>query len=273
MRLPEKTHGDYRSLLRDEHEVRRAKNLRYSQSAFARAIGLPPNQYSEILRGRRGLSAQKALSIAQKLGLSKTQSEIFCDLVAVSHGRSFTEKMEARQRLEASRRDIHYRSIEMESFKFISDWFHLAILELMKVEGFVPSPLWIAEQFELPVLRVKQAFHRLQVLGFIKKQNQRWKLTSQNNFLVGGTPAESIKKAHHQLLQRAMKALFTQSLDRREFVSLTVAISPKQIPLVKKRIREFWSALDKELNDESTKTTVYHLGIQFFNLCTGERNA
>lgn len=90
-------------MLQDAFEQRAARNHHYSQSAFARDLGLGISQLNEILKGKKGLSSRNAMRVATALGLSEAERQRFCDLVESEHGRSRRARQRAAARL--SRQD------------------------------------------------------------------------------------------------------------------------------------------------------------------------
>jgi hypothetical protein len=59
----------FRALLQSELDRRRAANRRYSLRAYARALAIDHSALSQILRGRRRLTARKIRTLGPRLGL------------------------------------------------------------------------------------------------------------------------------------------------------------------------------------------------------------
>jgi hypothetical protein len=76
---------DYRRELREELERLQRKNSRFSLRAFARKLGLSPGMLSNVLAGKRNLSVEVALQVAQRLGYSPAETRRFCQLVHLSN--------------------------------------------------------------------------------------------------------------------------------------------------------------------------------------------
>lgn len=53
-----------------EHVAAELAELDMTASELARALGIPPNRITEILRGRRGITADTALRLGRWLGTS-----------------------------------------------------------------------------------------------------------------------------------------------------------------------------------------------------------
>jgi plasmid maintenance system antidote protein VapI len=66
-------------ILTEALRERKLANSSYSLRAFARDLKISPQQLSNVLSGRRGLSVPVAERIAAKLGLSVHEAEIFVE--------------------------------------------------------------------------------------------------------------------------------------------------------------------------------------------------
>jgi hypothetical protein len=76
--------GDYRAELTSELDRRKAKNPRYSLRAFARDLGMTPAALSNVLSGRRNLSVDASIEIAEKLGYSPENVRKFAKAVRLA---------------------------------------------------------------------------------------------------------------------------------------------------------------------------------------------
>lgn len=63
--------------MKEQLQRRQALNSRYSLRSFAKKIGLSPSKLSELLSGKKRLSAARAGEVAEKLGLSGKERELF----------------------------------------------------------------------------------------------------------------------------------------------------------------------------------------------------
>lgn len=255
---------DYRQILRDSLEDRCQKNPRYSLRAFARDIGISAPSLSRILNGHHGLSGKVALDIAKRLSLSPAEQELFGALVESKHARTPVVRKSARRRVNEL--SSTFRSLGADSFRVISDWYHLAILELTLVEGFKSDAVWIADQLGITQIETKAAIARLLKLDLLRNEKGRLVATGSNFVNPQGVPSDAVRKFHGEILERAKRALELQSVAEREFSNLTLAIDEEALPRVRKLIREFTKRLDTELAASPRKSRVYNLSIQFFGL-------
>ncbi len=266
-------YDNYRDILRVEFESRRTRNPGYSQRAFARDLGLGASRMSEVLRGKQGLSPSTAAKLGRGLRLPEVERTYFCNLVTRDHARNEAERKMTQKRIEQFRKLKEYHSIQLDTFKYISEWYHLAIIELTKLPSFQSSSRWIANALSISEEQVVVAIERLKRLRMLRVQEGALVLTSENNFLSGGVASEAVKRFHEQILGKAASAIRTQSVEEREMVTTMLAFDRPLLGEVRKRIQEFWTSIDREMGNRSQSTDLYCLSVQFFNLTGGKKDA
>lgn len=257
----------YREILKNEFEQRNLKNSRYSLRSFARDLGLSPSRLSEVLNGRYGLSRKASEDIANRLSFSKSEKERFCDLVDLSHARSKTKKELARIRLKKS--VLMYKTMELDAFKIISDWHHLAILELTYLDDFKNDSTSMGRVLGISPATVETAIERLKKVGLLKERSGKLIATEDFSAIGDDKPSSAVRNFHKQIIERALSALFEQNFEERDFSSVVMAISKCKLPRAKELIRKFKRDFSELVTDTTSKDSVYCLGVQFFNLAKG----
>ena len=260
---------DYRHILKEQLAIRQELNPNYSLRSFARDLGVPSSNLSEVLNNQRGFSKVTAYKVTAALKFSKSETERFIDLVMASDARSKREKQSAIERL---RRGLTpKKEIQELYFRAISDWYYLALLELVHIKDFQSNHHWIAQKLGITLSQADLALNRMVKLGTLKKVKEKYFSTQTEFVAESPIPSMSIKKFHHQMLNKALKALREQSIHKRSFSSLTIAINEDDIPFVKEEMTKFRRELNQKLterNKEKKPTTVYALTTQFFELLT-----
>ena len=256
---------DYRAYLRDVLTARLRDNARYSLRAFARDLKLPPGRLSEVLNRKKGLSLGAAASISQRLSLSEEEANYFCDLVQIADSRSDSARQIAQQRLERFKGDTEYHELEADVFKVIADWYHFAILELSLVEGFKSDATWIGRKLGISSIEARSAIERLLRLGLFEKSGSRLKKSGAGLTTTNGIPSTAIRQFNRQILAKAAQAIEEQSVDERDFSTITMPINSKKLGEAKKKISAFRRELSEYL-EEGKADQVYTLAIQLFRL-------
>lgn len=133
-------------LLQKKFREGQLKNSRYSQRAFAQKLGVSSGALSEILKGKRAISTPLKKKMAEALQLSPTEQMDFFD-------------DDLPENLKPARRE--YFRLSVDQFHLLSDWWHFAILNLLKTKGFRLDQGWIANRLDLPTRTVADALDRL----------------------------------------------------------------------------------------------------------------
>jgi uncharacterized protein (TIGR02147 family) len=269
-----KRNTDYRDALRDILAIRMKQNPRYSLRAFARDLGLVPSRLSEIINKKQGLSRNAAEKVSKKLHLDNDLCELFCDSASALHSRSPSERRMAQIRLmKRHNESVEYHQLKIDVFNIISDWYHLGIIELMKVKDFREDPFWIAQQLKITPVQVELAIDRLIRMKLIERQDGKLVALAPSGQIEGEIPSESIRKFHRQILTKAGLALGSPHIEQREYSANIMAISRDELTEAKNHIRRFRERFSEQLNNEKPKDNLYCLSIQFFPLSEGGPSA
>lgn len=259
---------DYRQILRAQLAERCQKNPAYSLRAFARDLQVPPSRLSEVMGAKRGLSKEAGLKIARRLGFSANERELFVLQIEAAHARSDARKKEARRLLLDKRREVDAsdKPLTLDAFQVISDWQHYAILELCTVENFDSSIDAIAKRLGLSRVETELSVERLKRLELLEEREGQLRPREEQTISPNGIPSEAIRKFHRQMLGKAEQALTLQSVEERDFSSITLAVDAERLTEAKDLIRRFRREFATLMSSGEKKNRVYNLSIQFFGV-------
>ncbi len=261
---------DYRQILVSEFERRHRSNRRYSLRAFSTRLGISVSTLSEVLNGKLGLSRPRAEKIAERLAMNEIERDYFVSLVESCHARSRQVRERAQVRLQNIQR-ITEKPLQIDAWTFISEWYHLAIVELARTRGFQSRETWIAKKLELDPITVRTACERLIRLGILERKGGKlkttgqWLLTSPHD-----TPSAYTRAFHAAILAKAQRSIEEQSPTERNLSSLVVAINKEKIPEAKKLIMDFNRKLNKLLSADDQPENLYCFSTQLFSLEKGD---
>lgn len=260
---------DHRDYLRSEFGRRTARNSRYSLRAFARDLKLSPSTLSEILKGKYGLERKRALDVAEALSLDAANCEHFADLFEAKFHKNESNRRAAKLRIE-QRQSENKSTISLDAFQVISEWYHLAILELVGIAGAPRDEKGIARRLALPKVLVEEAVARLLRLGLLEKTSTGFRATEE--FLSSGNqvPSLAIRNFHGQILNKAMQALDFQSVQEREFSSTIFSIDRDRLGEAKADLRRLRLDFANKFTATQKQNDVYCLSIQLFSLLEKE---
>lgn len=232
------------------------RNPAYSLRAFARDLGVSHTYLSLVINGRKRLSAKRAYLFAQSLALP---SDAFMGF--------FHDAMNEAKAQKKAKKDLVRESVQLEvdRFRTVSQWYHVAILDLTNVKGFKSDPQWIAEKLGISATECKSAIERLERLGLLKKINGKMKKTDAVLVIPTSYSTSAVKSFHEQMIHRALGALSADSFDSRDITGTTMAIDPALLPLAKKKIQKFRREMLRLLS-VGDKASLYQLNVQLFSL-------
>lgn len=236
-----------RLMLQKELTERCGKNPRYSLRSFSKQVGVPVSSLSSIMSGKRPITQKMKLHLAGALGWSLAEIEP-TNLI---------------------QEELKYHSIGLDSFHIISDWYHFAILELIKVKGYKQDVKWISKALGITVSEVNIAFERLVRVGILELKNGKYVDVTGGNTSWNQSyfTSDAKKRLQKSLLEKAIECLYTTPIEERDNTSMTMAINKQDLDKAKKLITEFRRKFSKILEkDKSKLDSVYQLAIAFYPL-------
>ncbi|MBS1958548.1 MAG: TIGR02147 family protein [Bdellovibrionales bacterium] len=234
---------DFRVFLQDTLVARCKSNPAYSLRAFARQLKLEPSYLSKILSGKRKVTPR----LIQRLG-----SQLALDPLSVAQ-------------FIAS--EPVYHSLTVDQFSVIADWYHYAILELARTQGFIATPAYIAKRLGITGTEARSALERLQRLEMIELDSKGRLVRMPENHSTVGAPfmSAAFRKLQKQILEQAIHAMENVAIEQRDQSSLTMAIDPGLIPEAKLMIKKFRRDLCALLQSKGPiQKEVYQLSISLF---------
>lgn len=216
------------------------------------------------MNGKAGLSVERAKVFADQLNLTDEDRELFLDLVEMEHGRNKVLRKLAKDRV--LRREISKKLIPEDQFSLISQWHYLPLMRLLELQLPSQNPSALATLLGLSEAQIVESLARLEEVGLICKQDDRYICLGSSTTTNRGEPSSSRRRYHKQLLKKAEEAIDTQPLEERSFTSTVLTVDKSQMELAQKRIRQFRADLANELEAAPGKNAVYCLAVNFFAL-------
>ncbi|OQW48824.1 MAG: hypothetical protein A4S09_13580 [Proteobacteria bacterium SG_bin7] len=243
------TSNDFRLLLQRELIERCRKNPKYSLRAFAKALGIVPSALSDMLNGKRTITPASIERLGLALGLELSEVKKYVK------GQTPTA-------------DQNYQQLTMDTYAIISDWYHYAILELMKIKTFKSDRAWIARCLGITKSEVNAAFERLCRVDLIRVDKKGNWIDTSNGFSTNiensNLTSAANKRLQKQILEMSIQALETLSPKVRNHTSMTMPVNPKKLPIAIEKIKKFRRDLCELLENDRDISEVYQLAISLF---------
>lgn len=248
----EKTHTQIwlQNLLTEKIE----KNSQYSLRAFARLVEVSPAVLSRIISGKRKLTFNLAVRIADALHLGPIEKETLYSF--------FTNLNES----EKSAQDQHEKELSIDCYNAMKEWYHYGITQLLFVKNFSDDPKWIAKMLSITELEAKLAIERLLRLEILDRDEngKLYKTTAHLSTTIDIATA-GIRHFQKQILEKSILSLENDELLEKDITSITIAINEERIAEAKTEIKKFRKKMSEFLTT-GEKSRVYNLGIHLIPL-------
>ncbi len=212
-----------------------------------------------MINGKRPITEKMKTRIGLMLGLGPEQISEF-------HKAGARSAVAPRKTDTVRLADV--QQLTLDTYAIISDWYHYAILELLKIPKFKPTNTEISKRLGITKSEANIAVERLQRTGLLLiDERGRWQDTSTNGHatnITGDLTSAASKKLQKQILEMSIRALLELSTDVRSNTSITVAVNPKDIPIAKEKIKVFRRELAEFFEQNQDPSEVYQLAISLY---------
>lgn len=237
------TPGDFALRLETEFQRRKTSNSKYSLRAFAKFLELDPSYLSKLLKGKRPLSSAIEKHCSKLLGWSLEPN-----------------LAETLTRLKDS-----YSTLDLDAFLLISEWYHYAIFELIKIKSTQWNADSVASALSISKEQAQDALTRLQRLGLIRKSGLSFNRTHKGVTTLGNKfTTTAFRALQKEILNRAISAMENIPMEMRDQTSMTLAIPSQQIPKAKKMLTRFRRQFCSSMQNAGNLDSVYHLSLSFY---------
>lgn len=252
-------------ILKEELARRILRNPEYSLRAFAKGLNLDPSLLSKLLKNTRKISPNTAVKIIEKINLSPGEKRVFWDSYIKEREDSYKE----REKIPTT---LNEQYLDHDLFKVISEPYHYAIVEIYRIKKYRGNIGLIANTLGLKVTTVEAAIKKLISIGMLEIRNGEIQ-RSDGRFTTKDKEITDTALKYHQkkILQKAMLALDEVAIEHRIQNSMTIAINPKKIPLLKKMFQDFINQASDVLETGEVKE-VYQMSLSLFPFYNLEQN-
>lgn len=260
-------HHNYTSFLKEVLLEKSKKNPSYSLRAMAKQLSLQPSLLSEVFSGKRHLTEENSVMIAEKLGLDDAGRDYFRTLVQIGRAK----KPQVREVLLNKLRTLHPQreikhDLSVDQFVMISDPHHFALMRLMDLDDFNFSVKSAAAVLGIHTLEAEAALDRLIRLELVEKVDGSFRKTKDNVTVKSPNANDALKKYHKQMLEKTIEALSTQKTSERFTGTEDITLSADQIKEAEKIFENCFEKILALSKKHKKGAEVYHLGIHMIRL-------
>jgi len=269
------TYDCYRSFLKDYYDFKKAANQAFSFRYFAKKANLKSGNYLKlVMEGQRNLTHKTVPKFIRALKLQTWEGIYFENLVFFNQSKEVEQKQYFKKNMALAIQQKQAAKLSRDQFQILNQWYPLVIKEMIQLSDFKLSPRWISERLDqhITISQAKEALALLERLDLIHidKASKTVNIPNQMTQSENTVPAskELVLKYHHDILDRAQKALKEQDVNQRCSSSLIVAINKKDLKKAFEKIRAFRNEMDAFFVKKETYDAVYQLTLQLFRMDT-----
>jgi len=269
---------DYREYLHDYYQFHKRKNSAYSYRLFARKAKLgSPNYLKLVVDGKRRITDRTLYQFARGLGLSRDEEKYFRELVMYQEvSDPDSKELHLRSLLKYQEKQRTPTPLKADKIKFMLDWHHAVIRELVSNKDFKEDPAWIAKRLgnKITEAQAKESLDllvRLQILQRTasNKLEQREPLLTSSDEI----PSHVIRSLHRTYLRKAINSIFAVQMERRELSGLVLSIPHSRLKELKEEIKEFRKKLNRKYGLDRDGDDVFFVGLYLFPVTQRGENA
>jgi uncharacterized protein (TIGR02147 family) len=260
---------DYKLYLRELFEEKKRESPNFSHRSLMQKLSLrAPGHILFIIQGKRRLTQDIALRLANYLKLGKKETDYLLALVQYTNAKTPSEKQYSFEEILTLRMRTSAK-VPVSGYRFYEKWYYGAIRASLDVEQFSGDYAHVAASLCPPITpaEAKQAIELLLEIG-MAIQDETGTVRPVEASISTGDAWQSATISH---LQRQFIELAKESIDRvgkkdRDISNLTVTVSEETFEVIKKKVRDFRSQIMAMACAEQSPDRVLQVNIQLFPL-------
>lgn len=262
---------DYRDFLTDYYQKSKETNKHFSYRSFAKKAGIhSPNLYQMVIKRKRHLGKDIVPQFAKAIGLSKREQNYLETLISFNKAKTPETRRYYLELLAGLKQDQVGTVLTDAQYEYLSNWYCPVIREMVTLDGFNESILWIKDKLNdrVTTKQIKAALETLLELGLLAR-NQEGRLEQKDTAIATTDDIRHITAYtfHRQMLRLADEVLMSTGGEDREISALTTSLSKNQFENIKVRIREFEQEIMKYVTENAEPgEAVFQMNIHLFPL-------
>lgn len=269
---------DYRDYLHDFYLFHKRKNSAYSYRLFARKAKLgSPNYLKLVVDGKRRITDRTIYQFARGLGLTRDEEKYFRELVMYQEvSDPDSKELHLKSLLKYQEKQRTPTPLKADKLKFLLDWHHGVIRELISTRDFKDDPAWIAKRLgnKISEAQAKETIELLLRYQIVQRTSDG-KLELREPLLTSSdeVPSHVLRSLHRTYLRKAITSIFSVPMERRELSGLILAVSHSRLKELKEEIKEFRRKLNRKYGLDKEGDDVYFIGLYLFPVTQKGENA
>lgn len=270
-------YGNYREYLAAYIREKKTTVRGFSLRQFAKRAGISKGNYlGRILRCERNLGPRQTEKFIRAMALGRAEAEYFQKLVSFEHAEGTDARIGLFDQLEGIRKQKLGLKLKQDE-EFYRHWYTAVIFELASCRDFDAEPAIVARSFKGRIKpgEAKQVLTFLQDRGYLERDSEG-RLRQKSGVSIGSSQFTTnlfLRASHRKMSELAAEAV-DMPTEERTFQGVSLALSSKQMPAVKRKLLEFAEELIREFGGKSASPEadrVYQFNFQAFPVAVQPR--
>jgi uncharacterized protein (TIGR02147 family) len=263
---------DYRKYLADWYNEKKTSNHAFSYNAFAQKARFKNKGFFHtVIYDKRNLSKPSVVKICQAIGLTKSETDYFENLVFFNQAVDLKERNYFYEKINTIRSPhksaSRAKQVRSDQYEFYSKWYHSAVRSVIDMYDFKSDYKWLAKMVTPPlsVKQAKQSVLLLEKLELIEKRNNgTYKITDKSITSGKEVMGLALQNFHIECTDLAKTAIQELPKTRRNVTGLTLGISHKSYEQICGEIQEFQEKIMDIANKDREANRVYQFNFHLF---------
>jgi uncharacterized protein (TIGR02147 family) len=237
---------------------------------LAKLWGQSPSYLSMLLKGERKFNKDLLKNVIETFSLDEREQKFLTYLITLGDDPKAGNKNMALRNMQKFKEYRAKNKDEHIEHKYLSNWYHVAIRELIAGNKNPTSKKQIVEKMKplIGMVKLKAALAYLESNGFIESDQaglQFW-VKDKNLRCMDGVYKVSLSDFHQQMFGLAVESIFKNESQERLILGHTAALSEEQFQKISEVLKESLSKTEEvsELETSDSEKKVYHIGLAFF---------
>lgn len=256
---------DYRQFLVEWLAYLKSTDKTLSIRKIGKEAGVSAAYLSLVLAQKRSLSESRAVQLAKVLRLSLAEQSFFKWIVILDEAPTQSKRHKAFQKIKRFTQYQESNENQIEAFRYMSEWYYVAIRELAADPDFRGDIKWIQKRLikHVSSADIEKSLNFLIERKFlIKNETGTYTQPNRNIDCHGGVYQMSLNQFHQQILQLTSEMIDSLPREKRNLTGYTYLMSTESyqevahiLEDVKNKLRDIEDR-DRLKNDEKN---VYHV--------------
>lgn len=244
--------GEIAKVLQQRLSTIQKKNPSFSMRSLARKLNVNSGALSLIMNGKRNISEDFALRMADALELSEKERSLFLSY--------FEFKKNLKKEVEA-------KVLSSDVLSRLPEWYHFAILSLVKLDNFILTAESASLRLGISMEEATSGISFLLEQNLLSKDQATGALVRTSAFFKtpDNVPNDYLKEIQANNLRMGIESIFQDAVEIRDFTAMTMAIDTDKLPQAKELIRKFQQEISLML-EHGEKKEVYKMVVGLYPL-------